>query len=323
MTSYKDHMIADCHCDTICCFDHRGYRFDARNFGCHVDLPRLVSGRVRLIFFAVCVADKIAEPIQLQEALRYIMRYRSVIRQNKAILCAVEATADLNQAEKEGSIACLLALEGAEPLDESLDLLELFFQLGVRSVSLTWNKRNRFADGCAEEVSGGGLTRSGRQLVLKLSAKNMIIDLAHLAGRGFYDVLEIYAGPPLVSHTNVRALCEHQRNLTDAQLKAVASKGGVVGLSFYPLFVAGKEKATLDQLVDHFVYAASLIGIDHLAIGSDFDGITTPVDQLSDASCYSVLLEALYRRGFQKDEIDALSFGNVRRLLNFVLAGGE
>lgn len=315
------HNIADCHCDTVWHFNRNDYRFTSINSGRHVDLPRLLEGRVRVQFFAVCVAAETDQPLQLQESLRYITRYHNCLAENAANLHSVEQHRDLEVAEKEGKIACLLALEGAEPLNGSLELLELFYKLGVRCISLTWNSRNRFADGCGEEVTGGGLTQLGRQIIPLISKLGIVLDLAHLSTWGFFDALELYDRPPLVSHTNARALNDHPRNLTDEQFKAVASKGGVVGLSFYPPFVSGRESAGLDQLLDHFVHAAAIIGVEHVAIGSDFDGISVTVAQLEDASRYGALVEALYRRGFQEREVELITIGNVQRLLNGILAG--
>jgi membrane dipeptidase len=315
------HDIADCHCDTVWYFNRNDYRFTSLNSDRHVDLPRLLEGRVRVQFFAVCVAADIAGPLQLQETLRYISRYHNCLVENAASLHSVEYKDDLGLAKKEGKIACLLALEGAEALDGSLELLQLFFRLGVRCISLTWNKRNIFADGCGEEVTGGGLTQLGRQIIPMLSKLGVVLDLAHLSARSFFDALELYDRPPLVSHTNARALHDHPRNLTDEQLKAVAARGGVVGLSFYPPFVSGGDSAGLEQLLNHFVHVSGIAGVGHVAIGSDFDGISTSVDQLKDAASYPVLVEGLYRRGFQEGEVEQITIGNVQRLLNDTLTG--
>ena len=323
MEKIQNYIIADCHCDTLWFFKRNGYRFERLNPGCHIDLPRLREGRVKLQFFAVCVAADTAVPLQLQEALRYIARYRGCLEQNRSALQASETAADLVAALQEDKIGCLLALEGAEPLDGSPELLDLFYTLGVRCISLTWNKRNLFADGCAEEESGGGLTKAGRRLIGQMAERGLVLDLAHLSTRGFFDALHCYGGPVLVSHTNARALNNHPRNLSDTQLRAVAANNGVIGLSFYPPFVSGNEKATLEQLLDHFVHVASTAGVEHLALGSDFDGITATVEKLEDASCYGALVEGLYRRGFAEKEVQLITAGNVRRLLQTILAGPE
>ena len=215
-----------------------------------------------------------------------------------AAVLRVEKSRDLDEAEANGKVACLLALGGAEPLCGNLDLLPLFFRLGVRCISLTWNGRNCFADGCAEEITGGGLTRSGRLLLSRMEELGIILDLSHLSRAGFLDALALTTRPPLVSHANCHRLCEHPRNLTDKQLKLLAEKGGVVGINFYPQFITGTDTASLDQLIDHFVHAASVAGVEHVGIGSDFDGISNSVEQLDNAACYPALLAGLHRRRF-------------------------
>ncbi|MBS3942789.1 MAG: membrane dipeptidase, partial [Dethiobacter sp.] len=171
MPAYTEHIIADCHCDTLWHFNNDSYRFTNLNPGQQVDLPRLLEGRVRILFFAICVAAEIARPFHFPEALRYIALYLRCLAENRSIMHGIETAADLNFSGKDGSVGCLLALEGAEPLAGSPELLDLFYQVGVRSVALTWNKPNRFAYSCAENSSRGGLRRAGRKLIGALAKK--------------------------------------------------------------------------------------------------------------------------------------------------------
>lgn len=185
----------------------------------------------------------------------------------------------------------------------------------MRALSLTWNHRNHFADGVGEESAAGGLTRAGRKLVQELSRKGIILDLAHLAGRCFFEALELTERPPLVSHANARKLCEHPRNLSDEQLKALADRGGVIGLSLCPYFITSEAEAGLEQLVDHFSHVAGLIGVEHLAFGSDFDGIEKTVTGIRDVAAYPALPEALSKRGFHPREVELIARGNLERIL--------
>lgn len=312
--------IADCHCDTICLMGKENYDFCRLNPTGHIDLPRLREGRVGLQFFAVCVAPH-KQQNYLQSALELVGRYHRCLAANSRHLVSLQNKSDLAVAEREGKIAALLALEGAEPLEGSAELLGIFYRLGMRALSLTWNHRNLFADGAGEEAAGGGLTRAGRELVQELSRKGIILDLAHLSTRCFFEALDLTGQPPLVSHANARQLCDHPRNLTDEQLKALASRGGIIGLSVYPYFISGESKAGLEQLLDHFVHIAGLIGVEHIAFGSDFDGIGCTVDEIQDVSGYAALPEALCRRGFHPREVDLISWGNVKRILQENLGG--
>lgn len=312
--------VADCHCDTVWRLKETGYDFKRHNEQAHLDLPRLLKGRVAVQFFAVCSAARGRPGQYLSEALGYIGRYLDCLEENSDYLIPLREYADLERAEGERKIACLLALEGAEPLEDNPDLLSVFYRLGVRCISLTWNHRNRFADGVGEGESRGGLTRQGRWMVSEMARQKIILDLAHISEPGFFDALELAGKPPLVSHANARALCDHPRNLSDRQLKELARKGGVAALSFYPPFIAGSEQATLSQLADHFVHVAGVAGVEHLAIGSDFDGIELTVAGLPDASAHPALLEALAERGFSREELELIAGGNIRRLLRENLA---
>ncbi|NMA91692.1 MAG: membrane dipeptidase [Firmicutes bacterium] len=314
-----EHIIGDSHCDTLWWMDRAGYDFKQLNASAHIDLPRLRSGKVGLLFFAVCTAPYSRPGSHLQKSMDYIRYYHQTLEQNREDLLAVESVAHLKQAPHEKKIACLLALEGAEPLEGCPDNLELFFKLGVRALSLTWNKRNMFADGVSEAITGSKLTRAGRQLLEKMSSLGVILDLAHLSPSCFDDALALWPLPPLVSHANSQALCDHPRNLSDEQVKKVAEKGGVIGLTFNAPFISGETVASLDQLVDHFVHLARVVGVPHLAIGSDFDGIRYPVEEIPDASCYGKLIAALYDRGFTSTEIDLIAGENLRRLIGACL----
>ncbi len=313
--------IADCHCDTISRFGKDNYEFGRRNTAGHVDLPRLREGGIALQFFAVCTAP-VKERSFLLSALEQISRFHRCLAKNSLHLKSLENVEDLEAAEREGKIAALLALEGAEPLQGSPELLDIFYRLGMRALSLTWNYRNLYADGIGEGAAGGGLTRAGRIMVQGLSRKGIILDLSHLAERCFFEALELFPKPPLVSHANARQLCDHPRNLTDEQLKALACRGGVIGLNIYPPFISSGTGAGLEQLLDHFVHIAALIGVEHLAFGSDFDGIDCTVDEIGSATDYGALPRALCGRGFHPREVELIAWGNVNRIVRANLGGG-
>ncbi len=315
-----DVKIADCHCDTIALMKEGSCDFGRLNSTGHIDLPRLRAGGVALQFFAVCTAPG-RERNHLLSALEQISRYHLCLAENSNEITGIECEKDLTRVQSEGKIAALLSLEGAEPLQGSPELLGIFSRLGVRALSLTWNHRNLYADGAGEDEAGGGLTRAGRRLVQSLSGKRMILDLAHLSARCFWEALELTTRPPLVSHANARRLCDHPRNLTDEQLKALASREGVIGLSFYPRFISGEPAASLEQLTDHFAHIAGLIGAEHVAFGSDFDGIDCTVEEIKDASDYPALLEALFKRGFHRREIELIAHDNVARILRENIGG--
>jgi membrane dipeptidase len=182
----------------------------------------------------------------------------------------IQSAADLEAVRNSQRIGLLFALEGAAPIAPDLSLVRTYYRLGVRSILLTHNERNLFADGCAESPRGG-LSKLGKQLVREMNQLHMVLDLSHSSEGTFHDALEVFAGTPIASHSNARRLCDHVRNLTDEQIKAIASRGGVIGANFLAGFVdKDTAKATPKRLVEHMAYIADLVGSEHVGIGPDY-----------------------------------------------------
>jgi len=236
-------------------------------------------------------------------------------------LVLVRTGADLDALEKDrNKIGLLLALEGAAPIDSDFALLHNYYRLGLRAVALTHNERNIFAEGCREDANGG-LSRLGKQLLQELNRLNIMLDLVHVGERTFFDALELFAKVPYVSHSNVKALCNHFRNLTDAQIKAVAGRGGVVGMNFIADFVdSDHSKATVERMVDHIAYIADLVGIDHVGLGPDFIDYDSTIKEwlvqhnlppegadfahgIEDVTCLPHITETMVARGFSDQDI--------------------
>ena len=215
---------------------------------------------------------------------------------------------------------------------------DAFWELGVRMVGLTWNRRNQFADGLGEN-SDGGLSNLGRELVARLDELGTIMDLSHASPRTFQDVLELVQGIVVVSHAGCRALLETPRNLSDDQMQAIAERGGVVGMMAIPGAIDPGVR-TLDRFVDHVAHACETIGVDHVGIGGDFvqqllasgavrvpadvvlaEGAETAfvIDGLAGPADFQNLVEVLARRGFTDSERDAVLAGNWLRVLGEAL----
>lgn len=226
----------------------------------------------------------------------------------------VRQAANIEAAKAEGKLAVILAIENSEVLEGSLYALWALHRIGVRSLGLTHHPRAQAADGCEEGEFGGGLTRFGRQLVRLMNELGMVVDVSHISDRGFWDVLEVAERPILASHSNCRALCDHPRNLTDEQLRALAENGGVVGITFVPSFV-DSAAPSLERLLDHLEHAIQTAGIDHVGLGSDFDGGGTV---LADATCYSQITAGLLARGYAPEQLRQVLGTNHLRLLRAV-----
>lgn len=311
-------VIVDGHCDTLWQAPKEGRTLLERSSKGHLDLPRLIDGGVQLQFFAL-FSDPAHGPVGFTvEALAMVERFYQAVDGSEGRLLPLRWREDLDQLAP-GRVLGLLSIEGAEPLHGRVDILRLFFRLGVRAVGLTWNFRNELADGQLDGDSRGGLTPAGRAIVREMGRLGMIVDCSHLSDAGFWDLLEQTEAPIIASHSNARAICNHKRNLTDDQLKAIASRGGVVGINFLPHFLNEKGDASLDDVVRHIEHMAEVAGIQTIGLGSDYDGIgKTPVG-LEHVGKISAVAEALLRRGYAEEEVRAVMGENYLRLLRKIL----
>jgi len=306
----------DSHCDTVHLFTKGHYNFWQQNTCGQIDYPRLKQGGVNLQFFALFIEPEYKPFLALPRALQLLEHLLSELEKNQDKIILLKTKTDLQKAVlNPRKLAIIMALEGGEPLEGGREIIQIFHRLGLRSVGLTWNQRNRLADGVGMGEAAGGLTKLGKKVVKNLNSLGMVVDGAHLAKRGFYDLLETATKPVLISHANAAALCPHPRNLDKEQILALKAQKGVVGLTFYPDFIAEKD-ATLEKLLDHFCYVADLAGTEILGLGSDFDGIDKVLPELADVSCLPVLTAGLRRRGFTEKEIASIMGENMLKLLS-------
>ncbi|AMQ18594.1 dipeptidase [Thermococcus peptonophilus] len=223
---------------------------------------------------------------------------------------------EMRKTIEEGRVALWFGLEGGEPIGESIELLEVFYRLGLRVLTLTWSLRNAIGDGVFERTNGG-LTRFGVEVVGKAEELGVVVDLSHINEAGFWDTLDVTSFPVIASHSNARALCDSPRNLTDEQLKAIAERDGVVGAVAIPSFV-DREKPTIEKYVEHIAYMVDLIGHEHVGLGFDFvyylrEWGGKSVEGFENESKIPELLKLLHER-FSKKEVDGITFKNFERV---------
>jgi membrane dipeptidase len=232
--------------------------------------------------------------------------------------------ADLDTAHADDGPPCaVLHLEGAEAIDSELESLALWYAAGLRSVGPVWSRPNRFAHGvpfispCSPDT-GPGLTAAGSALVRRCAELGILVDLSHLNEAGFWDVAKLDVGPLVASHSAAHQLCATSRNLTDRQLDAIGTSGGMVGIVYAcPFLRADFSRDTdtpLELIASHARYVAERIGVEHVGLGSDFDGAPIPAP-LGDVAGVPRLLDALSLVGFDDDEVAAIAWGNWRRVL--------
>jgi membrane dipeptidase len=230
---------------------------------------------------------------------------------------------DLDACLAGEALGVVLHFEGAEPIDDDLDALEVWYAAGLRSLGPVWSRQNAFAHGVpfkypSSPDTGPGLTDAGERLVRRCAELGIAIDLSHLNAAGFWDVARVLDAPLIASHSCANAICPTARNLTDDQLDAIASSQGLVGINFDVGSLradgADDENTPLAAIAEHARYIADRCGVDHVALGSDFDGATMP-HEVPDASAYQRVLAALEADGFENDEVDRIAWKNWRRVL--------
>jgi membrane dipeptidase len=318
---HRESIVFDAHCDTLqeVLADKR--RLGERSEEGHIDLPRLREGGVTAQIFALFVSPNYFPGGAARQALRLLDVFYQEMEENADQLTLATTAGDIKRAKVEGKVAGILSLEGAEALDGDLGVLRAFYKLGVRNIGLTWNLRNAAADGVDETRSSSGLTNFGVQLVREMNRLGIMVDISHLSLTGVRDVLHVSEAPVIASHSNAYALCPHRRNLTDEQLEGVASKGGVVGVTFVPNFVTeNKSQTTLKRVLDHIDYMVKTMGVDHVGLGSDFDGFfNSKVLGLEDVTHLPRLTAGLVERGYGGEDAKKILGGNFIRVFREVV----
>jgi membrane dipeptidase len=217
----------------------------------------------------------------------------------------------------------VLHLEGAEAIDPDLESLDLWYQAGLRSLGPVWSRANAFGWGVpfispSSPDIGPGLTATGRALIERCAELGILVDVSHLNEAGFWDLARLGIGPLVASHSGAHAVSATSRNLTDAQLDAIGGSGGIVGIVFATSFLrpdfADDPDTPIELIARHARYVAERIGVEHVALGSDFDGAVVP-SSVGGADGLPRVLEALRGDGFSEREIDAIAWGNWRRVL--------
>lgn len=313
---FQNILIADLHCDMLSAARAQGRSIAVENTSGHADIPRMLRGGVSLVLCALFTYPDNPKNM-LREILNQIADFNSIMDGGNVELVKIHSLRCLDKV-KSGTISGMLTLEGADSLGGKLDNLMRLYRLGVRGITLTWNGRNEVADGCMVKDKVGGLTDFGKDVLETMQELGMLVDLSHISERGFWDVLDVVKGPVIASHSNAKGLCLHVRNLTDEQLHAIAMTDGVVGITFAPGFVS-RDAPTVEHVVNHIDYVCEEIGVRHVAIGSDFDGIDSTPYRLCDATKYSSIIEELVRRGYNTESIRAIMGENALRVLSCVL----
>lgn len=302
----------DLHCDVLYKLAGAEEPLSFRNSE-HLDvtLENLKKGNVQAQVFAIFIDDHLSESQRYMEALRQLEKFQYEVIAPYEEMVHITNWQQLNTLE-EGQIGAILSLEGCDAIGQDIMKLQTFIDAGILLCGLTWNHENAVAYGSLEDASKG-LKDFGFEVVEKLNAHQIIIDVSHLNMQGFWDVLP-KANYILASHSNAYALRVHPRNLTDEQLIALAEEGGHIHSVFYPLFVTDKAEVKIADLIAHMRHIANLIGVDKLGLGSDFDGIDVKITGLENTTKTPELLKELLDF-YTPAEVEGIAMQNFMRFV--------
>jgi membrane dipeptidase len=328
----------------------------------HTDFVRLRAGRVGAQFWSAYIDnDSIPTGAALRHALREIDMVHRLTAQYPQHLELARTAADIERIQQQKKIASLIGVEGGHGIDNSLATLRTFYELGVRYLTLTHNTTLRWADAAADQPRNRGLTEFGEAVVREMNRLGIFVDLSHVSPETMRDALRVSEAPVIFSHSSARALVDHVRNVPDDVLRLLPRNGGVIMVTFVPAFVSknvndwalraeaqaeqlrtqlddaaeiGRQMqewvkanpqpyATVSDVADHIDHVRRVAGIDHIGIGSDFDGIDRGPTGLEDVGDFPVLFAELLRRGYSEADLKKIAGGNVLRAMKAMEATAQ
>jgi membrane dipeptidase len=319
----------------------------------HTDIPRLQQGGVGAQFWAAYVDTKtMKDHTAVRETLEQIDVIQRMVKEHPDVFEMAYGVDDILRIRKQGKIASLIGVEGGHSIDNSLGVLRMLYALGARYMTLTHTETLDWADSATDTAKHGGLTDFGEQVVLEMNRLGMLVDISHVSADTMKHALRVSKAPIIASHSSAYALANHPRNVPDDVLRLIAKNNGVVMVNFYSGFVVPEAASTMKEMfkvgrelrakypnekelqeavrawlkehpiptgsvhdvVDHIEHIIKTAGIDHVGLGSDFDGITTVPRQLEDVSCYPYITQELLNRGYSEADILKVLGGNLLRV---------
>jgi membrane dipeptidase len=320
----------------------------------HTDIPRLRRGGVGAQFWSAYVeAEEYTGPAAVKATLEQIDIIHRIVRTYPDVFEMADTADDILRIRQAGKIASLIGVEGGHSIDNSLAVLRLYHQLGVRYMTLTHSVTLDWADSATDERRHGGLTPFGEEVVREMNRLGMLVDISHVSAETMRHAIRVSQAPVIASHSSAYALAEHPRNVPDDVLRLLRERDGVVMVNFFPGFLlpegvrASNEAfrvwrqlrrqykddakvreafeawrkehpiptGSVHHVVDHIEHVIKVAGVDHVGLGSDFDGINLTPQQLEDVSCFPYITQELLNRGHSREEILKILGGNLLRVL--------
>ena len=348
----------DSHMDTIQRVFYGHVDLSKRSSDGHSDFPRLREGGMHAPFFALWVptyyggAEAVRKTLDLRDTMQM------VLDQFKDQIELATTAPDIERIVKSGKISIFLTIEGGHQIDDDLAVLRMYYRMGIRSMTLSHFQNNNWADSSTDKPVHNGLTDFGKNVVREMNRLGMLVDVSHVSDKTFYDAIAVSSKPVILSHSSCRAISDVPRNVTDDMIRALGKNGGVMGINFGEGFISPKDaealrktiasnnaapvltgkalddyaakdyqkelgghykaQATIEDVVAHIDHVVKIAGIDHVGIGSDFDGITGPPQGLEDVSKMPALTAALLKHGYSEGDIKKILGGNYLRVIRAV-----
>lgn len=351
---HQNLLIIDTHND-VTSHTVKGYDIGSTGSKFHTDIARLKQGNVGAVFFAVYVASSYAKQnraanrtLEMIDTVR-----RDIVERHPEAFRLVTRAAEVGAARRDGKIAALMGIEGGHAIEDNLRLLRTFYDLGIRYMTLTHANNNNWADSSGEAPRHNGLTDFGRKVVAEMNRIGMMVDVSHVSDATFRDVLAVSKAPVFASHSSCRAISNIPRNMTDDMIRAMAAKGGVIQINFGCEFLNQKSADTstfsnpefkrraaelkrsqhtqelkelraklvpadLADIVAHIDHVKRIAGMDHVGIGSDFDGVECLPRGMEDVSKFPALTRALMAKGYTEADLAKIYGGNLIRVMQAV-----
>lgn len=315
----KEFNVIDMHCDTVTRAVRQGKSL--RDYDGHISLEKMKQGHYMMQCFAIFIHQKLSVPAY-GTCMNFIEGFKKYMKENADLISQVTTVDDIMFNVQQGKMSALLTIEGGEAIEGSLEKLQKVYDQGVRMMTLTWNFENEIGypnDVYNEEGprpdTEHGLKPFGLEVINRMQEMGMIVDVSHLSDAGIYDVLHYAQKPIVASHSNARAVWDFPRNMTDDMIRRLKMNGGIMGINYCPDFISGDVTHNqIPAIIEHIKHIVSVADIDTVALGSDFDGIDTPVG-MSDCTKTVELYEALKAAGFSEDDIDKIFYKNFLRVL--------
>jgi membrane dipeptidase len=345
-------IVLDTHIDTTPKLQ-TSWKFTDEHKDGAIDLPRMKRGGLNALFFSIFMPGTVTGPTAVNNAIERIAAVHKLAEDlpNEIALCT---TAEgVRNAHKNHKVAALMGIEGGHMINNSLPVLRMYAELGVRYLTLTHSINTDWADSSGDQPKHNGLTDFGKDVVRELNRLGVMVDISHVSDKTFWDALAVSKAPMIASHSSCRAVCGHARNMTDEMIKALAAKGGVIQINYLDQFIdndlyeyfrksqelmrelmkkypgidnaekrreeiakqfGAAPKPSWEKIVEHIDHAVKLVGADHVGLGSDFDGGSMP-EGMKDASQLPKITEALLRKGYGASDVRRILGENLLRVL--------